>query len=193
MSMLCNLYRVDPEQAERLKEFPDAIEELFGQAAPAPPKTGLLARIFGRAPALPKAVEPKFAPIVASRTFEVEGAWHILHFLFSGHGDEGPWPASFLISGGLEIGPDLGYGPARMMDPDRVMELAGFLDARSHDALDAAYEADGIEAARIYWQASPSSEGRRQQLDGLWEIVVGLRGFMRSAADAGDSVIVSIY
>ena len=43
---------------------------------------------------------------------ELDKSWHVLHFLFTGHPSHGPMPAAALLSGGREIGDDLGYGPA---------------------------------------------------------------------------------
>lgn len=194
MSMLCSLYRINADQVNRVRQLPESITELLGLApAPSPPKSSIFSKLFGRPPASQAAAEPNFRPIAATNTFELDGAWHVLHFLFSGRSDEGPWPASFLISGGEEIGPDQGYGPARLVDAKQIGELDAFLKALSYDALNVAYKPDEIEATEIYWQAASTPSGRQEELDGLWELVTGLRRFVQNMANAGDSMVVSIY
>lgn len=193
MSMLCSLYRIDARQSERLRQSPEAVGELLGLAAAPPLRASLWSRLLGRAPTTPKAAETTFEPIDEAHTFDLDDAWHVLHFLFSGRGDEGPWPASFLLAGGTEVGPDLGYGPARLFDAEEVRELAAFLNTQSCGALNAAYEPSAMEAADIYWQASRQPAQREQQVGGLWERVQALQGFVGTAADAHHPLLISIY
>lgn len=191
MSMLCSLYRITPEQTTRLKEYPDAIGELLGLTTP-PPKVSLLSKLIARTPKIPLS-ERKFEPIAESDTFELDGAWHILHYLFSGGNSEGEWPAAFLMSGGEEVGPDLGYGPTRLLAPRLSLAVATFLDAQSSLRLDAAYVTSKIEAAEIYWQASSEPTERQRQVEELWGVVKELRVFFEYTGRAGNSILVSIY
>ncbi len=192
MSMLCNLYRITPEQATRLKAFPDAVGELFGETTP-PPKVSLLSKFFGKSPKEPFQSERKFEPIGESDTFELNQAWHILHFLFSGCDEEGDWPAGFLMSGGDEVGPDLGYGPTRLFSPTLSQAAATFLDTQSLQTLDAAYVTEKIEAAEIYWQAASEPTERQRQVEELWGVVRELRAFFESTAISGNATLISIY
>ena len=192
MSMLCSLYRITPEQAIRLKSFPDAVGELLGFTTP-PPKVSFLSKLFGKSPKEPPPSERKFEPIAENNTFELNQAWHILHFLFSGSNAEGEWPAAFLMSGGEEIGPDQGYGPARLLAPELSRAVATFLNAQSFKTLDAAYVVSEIEAAEIYWQASSEPTERQRQVEELWNIVNELRDFLEHTAEAGNATLVSIY
>ncbi len=118
MSMLCSLYRITPEQSESLKDFPEAVGELLGFTT-LTPKVSLLSKLFGKPQKQPPPKVRKFQPIVESDIFELNQAWHILHFLFSGSNAESEWPAGFILSGGEDIGPDQGYGPTRMLNPER--------------------------------------------------------------------------
>src|SRR5262249_46865216 len=47
-----------------------------------------------------------------------------LHYLFTGSADEGDGPLADAILGGVEVGDDRGYGPARFLDPDEVCAVA---------------------------------------------------------------------
>lgn len=89
MSMLCSLYRITPEQVTRRKDFPDADGELVGFTAP-PPKISFLSKLFGKSPKQPPPSERRFEAVAKADTFELNQAWHILPFLFSGTNAEGP-------------------------------------------------------------------------------------------------------
>lgn len=192
MSMLCSLYRITPGQAMALRASPDAVGELLGFAPPAPPKVGLLSRLFGKSP--PSApVAKTFEPVAERDRFELDQAWHILHFLLSGSGTEGPGPAAFLISGGDDIGPDRGYGPARLVGPELSRQIAGLLHAQSFEGFDAAYVASKIETADIYWQAASEPAERQRQVDELWRVAADLRAFFADTAQVGHATLVCIY
>lgn len=192
MSMLCNIYRITPEQAEHLKRLPDAVGDLLGLEAPAP-RRGFFSRLFGKPAGPPAAVSGKLEPVSAANTFELEQTWHILHFLLSGGNAEGPWPLAFLMSGGVEVGPDLGYGAARLFNPAHTREITAFLGSVSLQMLEAAYIPEAIEAAEIYWRPSTDTQERRQQLDDLWRVLAELRAFYETASQAGNATLISIY
>lgn len=192
MSMLCNLYRITPEQVTRLKTFPDAVNEWIGLTAP-PPKTSFLSKLFGKQPKQPPPSAQGVEPIAETDTFELDQAWHILHFLFCGASAEGPWPTGFLMSGGEEVGPDQGYGPIRLLAPELSQAVATFLDAQSFQLLDSAYVASDIEAAEIYWQASSDGTERQRQVEELWNMVKALQVFFERTVRAGHATLVSIY
>ncbi|HQX07694.1 MAG TPA: YfbM family protein [Zoogloea sp.] len=192
MSMLCNIYRITPEQAEHLNHFPDAVGDLLGFEAPAP-KRGFFSRLFGKPAVPPAAASGKREPVSAANTFELEQTWHILHFLFSGGNAEGPWPMAFLMSGGIDVGPDLGYGAARLFSPAQTREITAFLGSMSFGMLEAAYIPEAIEAAEIYWRPSTDAQEQRQQLDDLWRVLAELRAFCEAASQAGDATLISIH
>jgi hypothetical protein len=192
VSMLCSLYRITPEQVARLKACPDAVGELVGFTAP-PPKISFLSKLFGKSAKQSPPSARMFEPIVETDTFELNQTWHILHFVFSGTNDEGPWPSGFLMSGGEEVGPDLGYGPIRLLAPDLSRAVATFLDAQSFKLLDSAYVTSEIEAAEIYWQASSDDTERQRQVEELWSMVRELQVFFEHTVRAGNAILVSIY
>lgn len=192
MSMLCNIYRITPEQAEHLKRFPDAVGDLLGFEAPAP-RRGFFSRLFRKPAGPPAAASEKLEPVSAANTFELEQTWHILHFLLSGGNAEGPWPMAFLMSGGVEVGPDLGYGAARLFSPAHTREITAFLGPVSFEMLEAAYIPEAIEAAEIYWRPSTGAQEQRQQLEHLWRVLTELRAFFEAAHRGGDATLVSIY
>lgn len=68
---------------------------------------------------------------------ELDKAWHMLHWLYTGQAWGGPMPAATLLEGGREIGEDLGYGPARAVSPADTAAFAAFLATLSVPALKA--------------------------------------------------------
>lgn len=192
MSMLCSLYRITPEQVTKLKAFPGALGELVGFTAP-PPKISFLSKLFGKSPSQPPPSEQRFEPIAEADTFELDQAWHILHFLFCGTNAEGPWPSGFLMSGGEEVGPDQGYGPIRLLAPQLSRDVATFLDAQSFQLLESAYVTSEIEAAEIYWQASSDEAERQRQVEELWNMIKELQAFFEHTVRAGNASLISIY
>ena len=192
MSMLCNLYRITPEQVTRLKTFPDAVNEWVGLTAP-PPKISFLSKLFGTSPKQSPPSARGIEPIAEADTFELHQTWHILHFLFCGASAEGPWPTGFLMSGGEEVGPDQGYGPIRLLAPEQSQAVATFLEAQSLQLLDSAYVTSDIEAAEIYWQASSDGTERQRQVGELWNMVKELQVFFERTVRAGNATLVSIY
>ena len=192
MSMLCTVYRISVEQAAKLRESPDTVDDLLGYKLPTP-KAGILTKIFGERTRSTESPERSVDPITSADTFELDQAWHILHFLFSGGPAEGDWPAAFLVCGGEHIGPDHGYGPVRLLAPDLAGEVARFLGTRSLQSLEDAYVPDRIDAAGIYWQASTQPELREQQVYELWSVVEGLRTFFEQTSGRGGAVLISIF
>jgi hypothetical protein len=192
MSMLCSIYRLTQEQVRMAQGSPGYVVQLLGQA-PLPQKVGFLSRLFGRSSNAVVASAQALQPIAEGEIFELGQAWHILHFLFTGTAEEGEWPGGFVMSGGTEIGPDLGYGPARLFSAEQAREIAAFLDTQSVRSLDEAYVAQEIEAARVYWKPSLDPEERRLQIEDLYVVVQGLRTFCIQLVESKCSALVSIY
>ena len=97
------------------------------------------------------------------------------------------------MSGGREVGPDLGYGAPRLLTPEQTKQVATFLNAQSLQSLDAAYSLQDIAASQVYWKASSDPAARQRQIEDLWGVVLGLRTFIGQMAEMGNSAIISIY
>jgi hypothetical protein len=85
-----------------------------------------------RCRALAAAIQPRQPPASGGNTYasgkgssiSIDKAWHGVHYLLCGKVEPGTDLASQAVMGGTEIGDDLGYGPARYFEPDRVAEIA---------------------------------------------------------------------
>ena len=97
------------------------------------------------------------------------------------------------MSGGQEVGHDLGYGAPRLLTPEQSKEVATFLNAQSLQLLDAAYITQDITASQVYWKASLDPAARQRQIEDLWGVVHRLRTFFGQLSQSGDSALVYIY
>ena len=80
----------------------------------------------------------------------LEKSWHVLHYLLTGKPEEAPPPLGNAILGGREIGPDLGYGPARFLTPEEVREVSLALSRITAQDLARRFDLPAMIAAHIY-------------------------------------------
>lgn len=123
---------------------------------------------------------------------DIRKSWHPLHFLLSGQASEAPWPWGAVVLGGEEIGENLGYGPARLLTPSQVAELADALQALGEDALMARYVPAAFEAAGIApcgWE-DPDEDAERREwlLDTFREV----RDYYVAARDRGYGMVLAL-
>jgi hypothetical protein len=93
---------------------------------PRPLRHFVVRNMLGRVPERPHAPPEPAAPGLG-RHLDLGEDWHVLHVCLTGDAGDGPPPAGDAVLGGDEIGPDLGYGPARALSPERAAAVAGLL------------------------------------------------------------------
>lgn len=147
---------------------------------------GLVLAAFGfRSRPLPIAVS-------ASQVAEplcIDKSWHGIHFLLTGSAWGGKPPLSNAVNGGKEIGPDLGYGPARFLTPDQVKEVAIGLDEITKESLRARFNPQAMTKAEIYsWHEDEGEEGLEYFLHYYEE----LRTYFQQAASKGNGMLLSV-
>ncbi len=191
MSMIYGLRRVGRKELSRLIENPNEITWFLHGVEPDPPKPGLLGRLFG------KKADPE--GLVSHGTWEeppeghetdLDKAWHAIHYLLSGSPWEGDLPAGTLLVGGEGIGDiDVGYGTARALSPEVVQRYSEYLSGVSNDELRSRFDPAKLVEAEIYpdglWE-----EGGGEELSYIVEYFEELKGFIRSAAESDDGVVV---
>jgi hypothetical protein len=64
----------------------------------------------------------------------LEKAWHGVHYLLCGEVEPGSAIPSQAVIGGVEVGEDLGYGPARYFEADEVRAISQALSSASLEA-----------------------------------------------------------
>jgi hypothetical protein len=80
---------------------------------------------------------------------ELAKAWHILHYLMTGHADGAAAPGNALLSG-APLGQDLGYGPPRLHDPGETRAFRDFLAPLEADHLVARIDFPQLVRQRVY-------------------------------------------
>jgi hypothetical protein len=69
--------------------------------------------------------------------YDIDKSWHAIHYLITGSTEPDGTPVGDAILGGRPVGTDLGYGPARLIEPKHVKRIAGALQGID---LEAAYD-----------------------------------------------------
>jgi Domain of unknown function (DUF1877) len=67
-------------------------------------------------------------------SISLDKAWHGVHYLLCGKVEPGTDLASEAVMGGTEVGDDLGYGPARYFEADKVAAIARELSRANLEA-----------------------------------------------------------
>ncbi|GAB2769679.1 YfbM family protein [Terrabacter koreensis] len=122
---------------------------------------------------------------------DLDKSWHGIHFLLTGTdwtaGDSGA--AGGAILGGRPVGEDNGYGPARLLEPEAVGEVAAALGRVSDADLRARFDAGEMQRLDIY----PQVWDEPGVLDAyLMPNVARLRDFYTHAAARGEAVLISV-
>jgi len=123
---------------------------------------------------------------------DVDKAWHAIHFLLTGTAWEGAPPLNFIITGGAEIGDDLGYGPARGLTSGEVRNLASALTAIPPDSLLQRFDPAAMTSAEIYpgiWNRPQHEDDSRSY---VCEYYDQLRSFVLDAAVEGEAMLMAI-
>jgi hypothetical protein len=153
----------------------------FGAASGGRGGAGAAPPLAPRAPAGPAPARP---PVV-----DLHKSWHMFHFLFTGRASGGTPPASLLMEGGEEIGEDLGYGPARLLDPAATAALAAFVAPLTVDELKRRLDGERMAALSIYpaFDATDAAEEYGEDVQHYFPL---LRDHFAAAAAAREATLV---
>jgi len=117
-------------------------------------------------------------------------SWHVLHYLFTGRAWDGPLPAAALLSGGREVGEDLGYGPARTLTPQETKAFAQFLNGQSAPALTKRIDMTAMQRLGIYC-AEDDDDGSRDELaEDVAHYLPQLQSYVGDAAKKGHGLLI---
>jgi hypothetical protein len=120
---------------------------------------------------------------------DVDKAWHCIHFMLTGSADGGPEPLSWALLGGEAIGEDVGYGPARVLRPQQVHDIAKALSPIDEIAFRARFAPQKMQDADVYLSEMCVRDGD-EALDYLLPKYLELAEFYRDAADRGDGAVL---
>lgn len=124
-------------------------------------------------------------------SFDVDKAWHGVHFALAGDAWNAVGPIGSVVLGGEPFGEDLGYGPARWLSPEAVAVAARELAALSADDVASRLDFGSMAQQGIYpqiWDRDPAAEdlvefvvaGYRKIRDRFAEAAAASQGFVIS-------------
>ena len=111
--------------------------------------------------------------------------WHAIHYVLSGVKEPDDRPISWAVLGGKEIGDDLGYGPARLLDPTAVQQVATALEQFSVDKFSAEFDSEKLAKGDLYpggWDP--------EEKDFITDLYRSLRELYLKASKQGQAVLL---
>ena len=203
MGLSCTLHRVATADIEGLVRDPARVREMLfadNENWTITSPKGFIGFLLRFAPMSVETATPK-EPLSAEGTdrlketeCDLEGAWHGLHFLFTGTAWEGNEPACYLVQGGEDLGDDNFDVPPRLLRPEHVRDFNRFLGELSEDELRRRYDPKRMTGLKIdsvsLWQGATAPAGAVPAL--LLEAFNELRAFTGRAAAAGDAIVVHL-
>jgi hypothetical protein len=197
MSMLASIAQISQTYIDAILRDPGCVGDLLDlPETPKDSKPGFLERLFfGKRSSRQVSSKriPELTALPDDEIFHVDGFWHILHFLFTGTAWEGQYPGSFLVSGGLPVGRDFGYGAPRLFDPGQVQAISEFLGMLTFEEFSVGYDIKNVTDAEIYWQPGSTSDDWIADLESLWGVVGEMRRFIADGVKQGNGILVEIY
>ena len=158
------LQRVDADEIARLVDDPGFAEVL----------------LFG---------DEEAEPVLDPRQLDVEKLWHGVHWLLTGTVEETSEGLGAVLMGGVPLGDDIGYGPARLMRPDEVASVYRALVAVPESECIARFDPVAMNDAGVYPQI----------WDRAWTLPEGLLPALRSiveqyavATARGDGLLLAL-
>ena len=117
---------------------------------------------------------------------DIDKSWHIIHFLLTGQSWGGAAPLSNAVCGGTALGDvDIGYGPARFLEPNEVGDVAAALSRITAAELWSRLSTEAAVEAQIY----PSGTWTSDAFPYVAHHYERLQTFYRAAANRGEAVL----
>lgn len=125
-------------------------------------------------------------------SFDVDKAWHAIHFTLAGDAWSTEGDLGAVVLGGEPFGEDMGYGPPRWLDPATVAAMAARLDSIDPAAFAARVDCAAMTAHDIYPSVWDRADERDDNLAWLTQSYATLRDAYAAAASAGQGFVVSL-
>lgn len=102
----------------------------------------------------PERIEDMLFPLEVEDPFEgqlcLEKEWHAIHYYLTGALDRDGSVEGEAILGGTEVGPNLGFGPARLIDSNTVKSIADALSSVDFLEWASEYDESSENAEKVY-------------------------------------------
>ena len=124
---------------------------------------------------------------------DLQKSWHILHYVFTGSIGPVGSPGDTLLSGGDDLGEDVGYGPPRLLDTQNTQRFAEFLQALDLNTLQSRVDFKTMSAAQVYslpmgvGAEADFEIGIRREISSYFPV---LRHYVSSAARNGNGLLM---
>jgi hypothetical protein len=118
---------------------------------------------------------------------DIDKSWHAIHYTLNGSAWEGDGPLALAVMGGEEIGEDVGYGPARYLDPAQVKAVAAAISLITPQDFSTKFNPAALDAEEIYpegWDGTGP-----EALEYVLDYYSQLSSFYQAAAERGYAVI----
>jgi hypothetical protein len=178
MSMIGNFKAVSPRLLEALKHNPALIYEVLGIPSDENPAIGQELKEAG------------FSSEDVCEFLDIQKAWHGVHFLLCGQTGPESTPRGQSIMGGREIGGEVGYGPARFLEPAEVKDSSAVLASISSDDLRANFDLEKMNLAGIYpggW-----GENTKDNFQWLLDAYDEVKEYYKLAAEKGFAMLLYV-
>lgn len=126
-----------------------------------------------------KATEP-------TDVLDLDKSWHLLHFALTGTAEEAPLPEGLLLSGGQEVGEDLGYGTARVVTAEQTTDFSAHLAALAIDAAVDRIDGDAMRLAGVYGAQQKSDEMAGE----IRAVLPRLQAYVAKAVSQGEGLVI---
>lgn len=207
MSMICSLLGLAPAQVARLRADPSlapaVIDVLNGEAY-----WTFLGKLLARQPAdqrpqLERQMKEALARVARARerltgfgsleeSLNLDKSWHVLHYVFTGGVGGEPLPAGALLAGD-EVGPDVGYGPARLLGEAAVRQFSDFLNAANLEHLRDRVDLVRMTQLGIYgipFGPGPRVDYERELRDWVTSMFPPLKSYVAKMAQLGYGLLI---
>ena len=192
--LAASMAAMDPAMRERLRErLAAAGINTDAMTASGKDADALLKLMRERGQALAAMVGSQQSPKAPGKAgqgakISLEKAWHGVHYLLCGEVEPTSAIPSQAVMGGVEVGEDLGYGPARYFEADEVRAIAQALSSATLEAeMIARFDPAKMTSLGIYpggWKAGDT--------DWLMEEFRRLRKFYDDASAAKLAIVTSL-
>lgn len=125
-------------------------------------------------------------------SLSIEKSWQAIHFVLTGDSLESDGgPLGNAVMGGREVGDDIGYGPARLLEPKEVKETAEALAKISTEEFASRVSKADFANNEIYVFSNEDPEDP-QIIEELTGYYAELRTLFQEASARGDGMLLYI-
>lgn len=198
MGMIVCLRRSSDETIEKLIKNPDQVEfYLFGEEIEEI-KPFLSRGLFGFILDKLQKKRPKKKSIpgleyVPEDEIDLDKAWHAIYYILTGQAEGGKEPFNYLLEGGVQIGDDFGYGPARAFSSEQAKGFYEILKNIDKNHIKDRFDLDDMKAKKIYViEHAAHRDPAEELLEYVTEYFMILKAFMERTVKEQKGIVIYI-